>query len=254
MAKGKERPTYTAEQMEDRLAARYRTDASEVLFGVRNDAGFSATRTADAIAVGLWPSTGCTLEGFEIKVSRGDWMRELKDGGKSEAFMPYMDFWWLVAPRDIVTDDELPPSWGLLVPNADGLRVARAAKRLDPKPMPRGMLAAMVKRASTKRARDAEIAKARAEGVEDGKRRAGMHTDYKAQEYDRLYEKVTQFQRETGINIQHLYDPKPIATAYAMVKNGGHLEIMRRLGYAADNVTKLAAELRTVAEGIKESA
>lgn len=243
---------FSAEQLEDRLAARYRSDASEILFGVRNDAGFKADRTADAIAIGLWPSTGCTLEGFEIKVSRGDWTRELKNGAKSEAFIAYVDFWWLVAPRAIVTDDELPPNWGLLVPTAKGLRAARPAKRLpDPLPMPRGMLAAFVKRASTAVARKTELAEAHAKGVEYGKRSAGNDRDWKARNYDDLRKKIDKFQAETGINIEHLYDTKELAQAYAMVRSGGHLDLARRLGYAANTIDKLAADLRATVTAIE---
>lgn len=244
--------TYSAEQLEDRLAARYRTAASEILFGVRNDAGFSANRTADAIAIGLWPSTGCSLEGFEIKVSRGDWTRELREGSKSEAFMVYMDFWWLVAPREIVTDDELPPAWGLLCPSGDGLRVVRRAKRNDtPLPMPRGMLAALVKRASTQEARQAALDARYQEGVARGKAQAAHTGGWEAREGKALREKVERFRKDTGIAIEHLYDTDALRKAHALVKSGGHLDLARRLGYAANNVEKLATELRATVASIE---
>jgi hypothetical protein len=66
---------------------------------VRSHAGFDATRTADFVAMDLWPSRGLSLHGHEIKVSRADWLRELKEPAKAEEFIPYMNFWWLVARR-----------------------------------------------------------------------------------------------------------------------------------------------------------
>lgn len=249
-------PTYTAEQLELRLALRYRGDDAEILFGVRNDAGFRADRTADAIAIGLWPSTGCYLQGFEIKVARSDWLRELKDGAKSEAFMPYMDFWWLVAPREVVKDEELPPGWGLLVPvGEDKLRVARQATRNEsPKPMPRGMLAALVKRASTRKALKEELAASYREGVKDGRAQASRSQNWDVERARGLREQVERFAKETGIQVEGFWEHAALRQAYALVKSGGHLDLSKRLGYAATNVERLAQELRATATEIEGAA
>ena len=82
---------------------------------VRSHAGFDARRTADFVAMDLWPSTRLTLHGHEIKVSRSDWLRELKDPSKAAEFIPYMNYWWGSSsdPR-IVRDGELPDDWGLM--------------------------------------------------------------------------------------------------------------------------------------------
>lgn len=83
---------------------------------VRNAAGFDANRTIDAIAMALWPSRGLILHGIEIKVSRSDWLRELKNPAKAEGFAGLVDYWWLaVADDKIVRPGELPDGWGLLV-------------------------------------------------------------------------------------------------------------------------------------------
>ena len=81
---------------------------------VRNDGGFSATRTFDAIAVSLWPSRGYAIDVFEVKVSRSDWLRELKDPGKSEAAWGIGDRFWIVATAGVVEHAELPHGWGLI--------------------------------------------------------------------------------------------------------------------------------------------
>ena len=106
------------------LRDRYKPPEYAFLEEVRNDAGFDASRSCDAIAMSLWPSRGLDLQGFEIKASRSDWLRELKDPAKAEAVCKFCDFWWLaVGDAGIVLDGELPVSWGLLVPRGDKLVV-----------------------------------------------------------------------------------------------------------------------------------
>jgi hypothetical protein len=117
-----------------------------VAAGVRSHAGFDARRTADYVAMDLWPSKGLALHGHEIKVSRSDWLRELKEPEKAAEFIPYMNYWWLVAshPR-IVRDGELPEGWGLMVMRGPLLVVATRAPRRDAKPLTPTRLAALLR-------------------------------------------------------------------------------------------------------------
>jgi hypothetical protein len=105
---------------------------------VRSDAGFDAQRTADYIAIDLWPSKGLTLHGHEVKISRSDWLNELKDPEKSEAFMRHVDYWWLViADAAMVKPGELPDGWGMMTVGGDGkLRVVKQAPRLNKVELP----------------------------------------------------------------------------------------------------------------------
>lgn len=76
------------------------------------------------------------LHGHEIKVSRGDWLTELRKPEKAQVWKQYCDRWWLVAPVGIVQPSELPDGWGLLVPSGRGLRQVVVAPRLNPVAMP----------------------------------------------------------------------------------------------------------------------
>lgn len=78
------------------------------------------------------------LHGHEVKVSRADWLTELRDPSKAEAIKRYMHHWWLVVPdTSIVKAGELPDGWGLLAPGADGrLRARKTAPRLAPEAPP----------------------------------------------------------------------------------------------------------------------
>jgi hypothetical protein len=132
---------------------------------VRSDAGFDAKRTADFMALDLWPSKGLVLHGHEVKISRSDWLNELKDPEKAGAFIPHVDYWWLViADPTMVRDGELPTGWGMMAPGSDGkLRVIKQAPRLKqpqtrendwgrtvnaPESVHRGLVAAMLRSAS----------------------------------------------------------------------------------------------------------
>jgi len=87
-------------------------------------------RLIDYIAFGLWRSRGNLILGFEIKASRSDWLRELKNPSKAELTTLACDEWWIVAPRGTVMLDELPRGWGLLEKRGRGLRcVAKAQTR-----------------------------------------------------------------------------------------------------------------------------
>lgn len=114
---------------------------------VRSHAGFDARRTADFVAMDLWPSKGLALHGHEVKVSRADWLVELKQPEKAQEFVPYLDYWWLVvADRRIVRDGELPAGWGLLAPRGNRLAVVvPAARNQNPQPLSRSRLAAFVR-------------------------------------------------------------------------------------------------------------
>ena len=83
------------------------------------------------------------VHGFEVKVSRSDWLRELKDPCKSEAWSRYCHHWWLVAPRDVVKPGELPENWGHLAPAGRGLRRVTDAPLRNVEDMPSPVVVAM---------------------------------------------------------------------------------------------------------------
>ena len=133
--------------LRDRYAARHGNgDRWAFATGVRSAAGFDATRTADAVAMDLWPSKGLALHGHEVKVSRSDWLRELKQPEKWKPVGQYMDRWWVVVPDvAIVRPGELPSEWGLIVATADGTRIVKQAPPLARKAVSRTFLAALLR-------------------------------------------------------------------------------------------------------------
>lgn len=134
---------------------------------VRNDSGFYAQRTADFMAMDMWPGTGNAIHGHEVKVSRADWLAELRKPEKVLPFIEIVDHWWVVVPdANIVKLTELPAEWGLLVLGPRGLRAKKKAPGLNGAPgtslishrarpdLPRGFTASLMR--SVRKTADAQ--------------------------------------------------------------------------------------------------
>ena len=124
----------TSSDLEARLARRYPREKGWCLFTEVPNASWGGTRRTDALVLNL-SSQSQTLEGFEIKVSRADWLNELRQPEKSaQGLLEYVNRWWLVVgSKDLVKDGELPEGWGLLIPRGKNL-VARVQARPNLKP------------------------------------------------------------------------------------------------------------------------
>lgn len=85
------------------------------------------------------------FHGHEVKVSRSDWLAELRDPSKAETFKRHMHFWWLVVPDKSIVRDDLPDEWGLIVGVKNSLRIAKRAPLLTPEPMPNGLVGALMR-------------------------------------------------------------------------------------------------------------
>lgn len=206
-------PSLTTAEMMIRLKARYADFGYAVLTEVADGTGSSCSRWADALVMSLWPSRGLELHGFEVKVSRGDWKKELADPKKAEAICKYCDRWWIVAgSKDIVPVDELPKTWGLLAAHGNGLKVMKPAPELSPIPFDRKFIASVFRRAD-EQAVDAAVLKiaiekavsaAEAEWEQNRKNeyaRSLRHGDPLAV----LRKQVDDFEKFAGFKITHRY-------------------------------------------------
>lgn len=131
------------------LRLRFAAPEWACFFEVRSAAGFDARRTADAVAMNQWPSRGLEVHGVEVKVSRSDWLRELKDPAKSQPVQRFCDRWWVaVSDASIVKDGELPPTWGLLVLRGEKLVQKVEAPKLNAEPLTRTFVASLLRNAA----------------------------------------------------------------------------------------------------------
>jgi len=129
------------------LRKHFQAPAYRVFFEVGNDTGARVRRHADAVAIGIWPSTGHLIHGLEVKVSRSDFLSEMKNPEKSQPVYKHCHRWSLVAPAGMIESKELPPTWGLITYKDGSFRNAVKPQALDPEEISPGFMAALVRRA-----------------------------------------------------------------------------------------------------------
>lgn len=178
---------------------------------VRNGTGFSkVARTADAIAISLWPSRGIDIIGFEMKASRSDVLKELADSSKSDAIGKHCAFWWLVvSDPKLISLDELPSAWGLIAIKDGAAKKIRPAPRRIAEPPDLPLVASIMKAAQgsvtgesdVQRRIDAAVAKAEAKVAERFEREAERKKHEVEMGRGDLAAAHRRFLEETGIDI-----------------------------------------------------
>lgn len=225
------------------VADRYSGKGWIVVEEVWDKTGVSGRRRADALAVGTWPSQGFEIHGFEVKISRSDWLKELADRDKQAAVGAYCDQWWVVAPAGVVDPKELPPLWGLYAaaPAAEDawrLRVARRAGRNDDvQPVDRKFLASVLRRAVEqddvvrRRKNAAEVR----EAFERGKDSASASLRFERERAERSFAELAavcaRFEEETGV---------PLASfRWASIRNNATVAQFKRFCAVDDALHRL---------------
>jgi hypothetical protein len=204
---GKQR--MTADTVYEALAKRYEK-AWALLPQVRNGTGYARDpRTADAVAVSLWPSRGLEIHGIEIKVYHGDFERELRKPEKADAIQNYCHRWWIAAPDETVAPlADMPTTWGLMVVQRGKMKVIKEAPLLTPKPLD-SLFVAAVLRKGAEAPHEAEERGYR-RGYEDGVKNAPSEDRLTqtrlAQKYESLIKQVGAFETATGLSIEHGWD------------------------------------------------
>lgn len=108
------------------------------MFELANGVGSHDNGRIDAAAFSCWPSKGFHRIAFEIKRSRGDFLRELERPAKRKWVEENFHQTWFVVPCGLVKPEEVPESWGLLMATKEGtgLRKAKQAMHRELAPMP----------------------------------------------------------------------------------------------------------------------
>ncbi len=202
------------------LRTRFKSPEYALFEQVANATGFGVGRWADAVAMGIWPSRGLSLHGFEIKVSRSDWKKELAQPAKSEAIQKFCDYWHIVAPQGLIDAADLPPTWGLLEVTPKKKLVTRVkAPKLEALPVTRTFLAALLRRhfevwdMALRVARDEGYAKGAEKG--NGEIVARLSADREA--HAKLREYVAAFEKGSGLQIQFGWQHKEIGEAVRLL-------------------------------------
>jgi hypothetical protein len=241
------------------LKRRYAAPAWCLLPQVRNGTGFTRSpRTADALAMSLWPSRGLELHGFEIKVSRADLRREIADPRKAEEIAQFCDRWWLVlAERELADLELLPSTWGVLIPRGGKLVALREAEKMDPTPINRLFLAAVLRKAYDvvvpKAEIEAELKAAREAGRKDQEWSQNNHTDMLRRNHEQLQASVQEFEKASGVQIG-TYDGGRIGAAVKTVLDRGRDRILEDCREQRERLRKVSSYLDAAIEVLQLSA
>jgi hypothetical protein len=134
------------------LSTQWRPPSCAFIPEFRCATGYARESRADAIAMNLWPSAkdGLKLYGFELKVSRGDWLREMKQTYKAEPIKQFCDYWYVVCADVTIVKyaDEMPKGWDLMFAENGKLITMIEAPKLEPLPLDRAFVAALMRRAT----------------------------------------------------------------------------------------------------------
>ena len=145
----------TAKDLKSLIVSQYSNDAHLVYTEVRSKSGYKGStqvRYIDAMMLGVYPSHGFRISGFEVKISKSDLKKELDDGMKSTTFQRHCNEWWLVVSSEkIIKDLVLPSTWGIMIPNSSCTKLVIKKKptyNKEPEQMPHSMYISLLRNAA----------------------------------------------------------------------------------------------------------
>lgn len=236
----------TAHEIEALLTKKYAAPVHALFFQVANGTGAHQASYADALAYNLFPSSGHKIEGFEIKISRSDWLRELKQPEKAGYVMQYCDQWWLVAPKGVAFVEELPKSWGFYEIVNGKFYCRRRAPELKPIAPDLSFIAALLRR-STEGVVSKSVLWDREKLARQEEREACAEEIKRAKgEVESLEARVAEWEKASGLKVfgDYMHGSKEIGAAVRWVLDGN---LNRALEYntreAIDHVKTILGEL-----------
>lgn len=142
----------TAEQILEKLKLRYALPRYVAFDELRVATGYTrGEQRIDFWAMDCWPSRCYARYGFEIKVSRADFSRELRQPEKRRPTLMLCNRFFFAAPVGVVPIDKLPVDAGLVEFADNGIRrVTVEAPWIDTEPATWGFVAALMRRMADK--------------------------------------------------------------------------------------------------------
>jgi hypothetical protein len=243
----------TAEHLRAALQVTFPLPEYATFFEVTDATGGRASRSADAVSIACWPSRGLLVWGFEIKVSRSDWLREKKDPEKSCAIQKYCDRWVLVTSPKVINDGELPLNWGHYEYTGGRLQCRKQAPELKPEQLDRLFLASLLRNAAK-----AHRALAASELIEERQSFNREFEERVKREAERISARqsaasvaIDRFKEATGIDLCE-WSGEQAGPDFAIWRKLRELFRWERLDTRAKELTKLAAEMQIAAKELRD--
>ncbi|PCJ55982.1 MAG: hypothetical protein COA79_20445 [Planctomycetota bacterium] len=236
------------------LRGRYPEESCSLMAEVHDSTG-GGRRSLDFMVMSLWKSRGQYLSGIELKSSRSDWLRELKNPNKQEPIFKYCDYFYLLTNgKNVAQLEEIPETWGWMDIKGGRIVIKKKAPKLDPQPMDRKFLAPLLRRASSK---DGFIHKSSIqtkinEAKEIGANIHARENGQALKELKDLKEGIAIFEKESGVKFPRYArfgnpSAKHIGQAVKFIQNGGDegakKELLRLETIAQNVLNKISAGL-----------
>lgn len=249
----------TSKEILSLLKKKY-SEPAWVFFNEVSDAtGLNVSRRADGLAMSIWPSRGLFIHGFEIKISRSDWLKELNNPKKSDAIQKYCDHWWIIAPENIIQAGELPPTWGLQVIKNNKLMVTDQAPKLECENISRSFIASIFRKFQDNR-KDI-LLKEFLRGQEERKQEVSEDDSYFKKKYELLNrdftdfkESLKRFEEKSGVKIG-IYDGGPLGEAVQFLLKNKYIDtsyLFDRLKGSLQSLTETVERNSEIIKKIKE--
>lgn len=253
--------SFSTGEINQMLWNRYTEKGEHVfLFDVPNIVGVNQARRCDGVAIGMWGSSGRLIQGFEVKASRSDWLREVKDVTKADPFVEQCDRWWLVTGHvSIAKPEEIPAAWGWMVATKTGLRIQRPASPL-PQPdhvMKRLWAFALIRRAAERGAAGSTEFKLAVKKETDRLER--MYEDNAKREINRAVPKlelmqaeIAKFEKDSGMKLGDwkLGNVGTLAKRLAALKETGYGSIAGTLDNTIRSLNGLVENAKALREAL----
>lgn len=211
--------------------------------------GARGYRWADAVAMSVWPSRGYDIHGIEVKVSRYDWLKELKQPTKSEAIQKYCNRWWIATPDEsLIQLGELPLTWGHMVMKGDTMRVVIQAPPLDPQPITIEFLAGVLR--NVQRADNSSFERVVRAEVE---KRVKQRSEHYRDQYNSLKKECDAFEAASGIRINQYSSGKELGESVRAVESlSWKVNQIAKAVSACDELKGMLAQVQALA-ALKEA-
>jgi hypothetical protein len=227
MATKKPKKLLNTQELIERLGKHFPSPTYGFITQVRSATGSTSCRTADAMAMSLWPSRGLHILGFEVKASRNDWLNEIKYPSKAEEIARFCHEWYIVInDPEFIKEGELPTNWGLIVPSGTGMKTIKKAIYNQNVVLPDYQMLAGIFRNIAEQCIPKETLKTvlRAE-FEKGENHADYHYRQLKTKHKELRDSLNQFEKLSGVKISSWKsENEKIGEAVKMVMEGKHLK------------------------------
>lgn len=254
MVEKKIKKLLNTQELIERLGKHFPSPTYGFITQVRSSTGSNACRTADAMAMSLWPSRGLHILGFEVKMSRNDWLNEIKDPSKAEEIAKFCHEWYIVInDPDFIKEGELPTNWGLIIPSGSGMKTVKKAVYNQHAVLPDyNMLAGIFRNIAEQCIPKETLKTVLRQEFERGENHANYQFNILKRDHKELRDAIDLFEKLSGVKISTWKsENEKIGEAVKMVMEGKHLKSIETVKRMRERAVQLVKYLDDEVEHYK---